>query len=140
MVVAPERERVTASDVCTLAQRWRVREDVMQRVMLLACQFEAETGLQLQIISGHRTHEEQDMLRLRGRPAARDELSTHRSLPATGVDLSIGAIATPALKATFGRIAVSVGLRWGGGSPVDAETGIPSDWNHVDVGPRSQSP
>lgn len=39
-------------------------------------------------------------------------------------------------KVELGVAAVENGLRWGGGSPRDPETGIPRDWNHVDTGPR----
>jgi len=41
------------------------------------------------------------------------------------------------MKAIWGRIAVMNGLRWGGGSRTSVEqAGIPSDWPHVDLGPR----
>jgi uncharacterized protein YcbK (DUF882 family) len=107
----------------------------MQRVVAAAEQIERETGRQVRIISGYRTVAEQRGLERQGRPTADPGVSTHTSCPATGVDLSLGFGVTRAEKATFGRIVVMHGLRWGGGSPVD-DVGIPSDWNHVDVGPR----
>lgn len=133
----PERETLLGKDPCTLANRWLVREDVMRKVSRLAARFYQETGRELWIISGYRTPSEQRELARQGRPAAAVDLSTHTSCPATGVDVSLGFAPTNVLKATFGRIAVEEGLRWGGGSPVN-DVGIPSDWNHVDVGPRSQ--
>lgn len=132
-----DREPLSGADPCELAERWRVRLDIMALAVTVADQFQRETGLPLWIISGYRTHEEQDMLRLRGRPAAPEELSNHRACPALAVDVSINTLVTPAIKATLGRIATMNGMRWGGGSPVDPETGIPSDWNHLDIGPRS---
>lgn len=91
---------------------------------------------QLSIISGFRSREEQDQLRREGRPAADEMASTHRTCPATGADLYLGLQATNTLKAQFGAAVRLVGLRWGGGSPIDPGTGIPSDWNHVDLGAR----
>lgn len=123
-------------DPCELARRWRVRLDVMQRVVRAAAQLERELGREPFIISGFRTEQEQRRLRQRGRPAADPSVSTHTSCPATGVDISIGFGVTTAMRATFGRIVSDVGLRWGGGSPPDQDTGIPADWNHVDLGPR----
>jgi len=90
----------------------------------------------LTVISGYRTPEEQNALRADGRPAANNDRSTHLSCPATGADLWIvGAEVTRELKAIFGSAAQAAGLRWGGGSAPDSD-GIPSDWNHVDLGPR----
>jgi len=106
----------------------------MIRVILSAEDFEAETGRPVQIISGARTRNEQRKLGRSGRPAARDDRSTHRSCPATGVDVSLGFGPTRVLKAIWGRIAVFNGLRWGGGAIDDG--GIPIDWGHVDRGPR----
>ena len=107
----------------------------MDRVVHAANQYNQETGGTVWIISGYRTAAEQAALGRQGRPAARDDLSTHRSCPATGVDISLGAFPTRAQIATWGRIAVMHGLRWGGGGPVD-DGGLPSDWGHVDRGPR----
>jgi len=89
------------------------------------------------IISGFRTREEQRRLGRQGRPTAPDEQSTHRSCPATGVDVAIAFLTSEFQKATWGRIALVNGLRWGGGGPVDPKNGIPLDWAHVDIGPRN---
>jgi len=109
----------------------------MLRVVLSAEEFEMETGGTVSIISGWRTRREQRRLGRRGRPAAPDDLSTHRSCPATGVDVSLGFTPTRVQKAIWGRIVTMNGLRWGGGGRVD-EGGIPLDWGHVDRGPRNQ--
>jgi len=108
----------------------------MQRVVLSADQYDAETRSPIQIISGWRSQREQRDLRTGGRPAAVDALSTHRSCPATGVDVSLGFAPTRVQKAIWGRIATMNGLRWGGGGEVD-DGGIPLDWGHVDRGPRN---
>jgi len=108
----------------------------MKRVVLSADQFLLETGRDALIISGFRSRAEQEKLARSGRPTAPDQLSTHRSCPATGVDVSLGALPTRVMKATWGRIAVLNGLRWGGGGAVD-DGGIPLDWGHVDRGPRA---
>ena len=132
----PAREFLTDADPCDLAQRWRVSPDTMQRVWLAAQDFEVETGgRRVSIISGFRTAAEQRRLSRQGRPTAPDELSTHRSCPATGVDISFGLLPTNFMKAIWGRITLVHGLRWGGGGPV-FESGIPKDWPHVDLGPR----
>jgi len=107
----------------------------MSRVVVSADMFRMETGRDVEIISGFRTRDEQVRLGRTGRPTAPDELSTHRSCPATGVDVSLGFLPTRVMKAIWGRIAVLNGLRWGGGGEVD-EGGIPLDWGHVDRGPR----
>jgi len=131
----PAPERLSGGDACALSGRWLVRPDVMQRVVLAADRFHSETGRTVTIISGWRSAEKQRELARQGRPAAPVESSTHTSCPATGVDVQIGLAPTRVLKATWGRIVTEVGLRWGGGSAVDSG-GIPSDWNHVDAGPR----
>jgi len=108
----------------------------MSRVVLSAQEYEAETRLPVTLISGWRTHREQLNLGRSGRPATRDDLSTHRSCPATGVDVSLGLGPTRVQKAIWGRIVTLNGLRWGGGGDVD-DGGIPLDWGHVDRGPRA---
>ena len=129
-------EFITDTDACVLAQRWKVSPDTMERVWLSAQDFEIQTGgRRVRIISGFRTAAEQKRLSRTGRPVAPDELSTHRSCPATGVDISLGFMPTNFMKATWGRITLINGLRWGGGGPV-FESGIPVDWPHVDRGPR----
>lgn len=130
------RERITESDPCTLAGRWRVAPDTMQRVWFSAKDYELQTGKRVWIVSGYRTANEQFQLGRQGRPTARDDRSTHRSCPATGVDISLGLLPTEFEKATWGRITLVNGLRWGGGGPVDPDNFIPLDWGHVDRGPR----
>jgi len=138
----PEREILTGADVCALSERWGVDPDVMRRVQLSADLYRQETALDVQIISGFRTAAEQRSLSRAGRPTALDSLSTHRSCPATGVDISLGFGTTRIQKAIWGRIVVMNGLRWGGcsdrpGVPCPVEGGIPVDWQHVDRGPRA---
>jgi len=133
----PEREFITDTDFCDLANRWKVSQDTMLQVWLSALDYEAETGgSRVEIISGWRSREQQRRLGRQGRPTAPDGVSTHRSCPATGVDISLGLLASEFQKATWGRITLINGLRWGGGGPVDERNGIPLDWRHVDRGPR----
>lgn len=131
----PGREILTDANECELVERWTVAPDTIRRVRLAATDFLEETGRPVQIISGYRTAAEQRWLSRQGRPTARDELSTHRSCPATGVDVSLGALPSGFLKARWGHYALVHGLRWGGGGAVD-DGGIPLDWGHVDTGPR----
>jgi hypothetical protein len=131
----PERETITGKDVCDLAERWKVDPAFLRRVQLAAQDFESETRRTVRIISGHRTAAEQARLGRQGRPTTSDELSTHRSCPATGVDLNFGFGLVRTEKHIWGRILFMNGLRWGGGSKLDAN-GIPTDWQHVDAGPR----
>jgi len=131
-----EREFVTDSDACTLSSRWGVDMVVMEKLLLSAQDFEAETRGAVKIVSGLRTAAEQKALRRKGRPTAPDDVSTHLSCPATGVDISLGLFPTRVQKAIWGRIITMNGLRWGGGGPVD-DGGIPIDWQHLDAGPRS---
>lgn len=134
----PSQEPVTADFLCGIASRWLVEPGVMAMVLEAAAEFSRYTGRDVWIISGYRTKEEQDRLRKAGRPTARDDLSTHRSCLASGVDVDLGFGVNNALKVVWGTSAVFAGLRWGGGSEVDADTGIPVDWAHVDGGPRQQ--
>ena len=131
----PAREIITDADQCDLVERWGVAPDTISRVWAAAQDFFTETGRRVWIISGWRSREQQKRLSRQGRPTAPDELSTHRSCPATGVDVLLGALPSGFLKATWGRITLVHGLRWGGGGKVD-EAGIPLDWQHVDMGPR----
>ena len=133
----PFREVITDAGVCEIANRWKVSVDTIRRVWLAAEDFLVETGRPVSIISGWRTLEQQRRLSREGRPTAPDDRSTHRSCPATGVDISLGLGPTGFMKATWGRITLIHGLRWGGGGPVDPQSGIPIDWQHVDIGPRS---
>ena len=131
----PEREAVDVADWCRQAGRWKIDGNTMRRLALSAEEFEQEPRQEVSIVSGFRTFAEQEALRRAGRPTAPDELSTHRSCPATGADVSLGFAPTRIQKAIWGRIVVMNGLRWGGGGPVD-DGGIPLDWQHVDRGPR----
>ena len=134
----PEREILSNKDPCALAERWGVSLDTMKRVVLSAQDYIVQTGgREVEIISGYRTRSEQERLGRRGRPTATDDRSTHRSCPATGVDISLGLGPSEFMKVTWGRIALVNGLRWGGGGATDPETLIPLDWQHVDRGPRS---
>jgi len=133
----PEREFITDADACALANRWRVSLDTMDRVWLSAHDFEKETGgRRVSIISGWRSRNQQFQLGRQGRPTAADDRSTHRSCPATGVDVSLGLNPSGFMKVTWGRITLVNGLRWGGGGAVDPDSFIPLDWPHVDRGPR----
>lgn len=129
-------EVVTEADFCDLANRWSVDPRTMELLSITAKQFEFQTGRTVWIISGFRTAAEQRGLERAGRPTAPDELSTHRSCPATGVDIWLGVLPSNLHKAIWGQLAFFNGLRWGGGGPIDPETGIPKDWPHVDRGPR----
>lgn len=126
--LAPDAD---AERIIALAQQWRIDCELATRLHGMA----QRLPFSVSIVSGYRTAAQQEALRREGRPTASDELSTHRACPATGADLRVGIAVTDAVKAQLGRAAVEVGLRWGGGSSVDAR-GIPSDWNHVDLGRR----
>lgn len=128
-------------DPCEIARRWLVSDELAAKLSAAMRQWERETNLTIEVISGYRTDAAQSALTRAGRPTAlSNDLSTHRTCPATGADIRIGGSplfhVTPLMKARWGRIAVETGLRWGGGSSIDPTTGIPSDWNHVDLGPR----
>lgn len=122
-----------------LAVSWQIHPHLAARLLYMDAVFRQLVGTGLRIISGWRSMVDQERLEREGRPAARDDLSTHRSCPATGADLDVPvATVDVETKLTFGHAARAAGLRWGGGSPVNSY-GIPSDWNHVDLGPRSSS-
>jgi len=133
----PERESVTDADECDLAERWRVSLDTVLRVRGAAQDFGTETGgKRVFIISGWRSRAQQRALGRRGRPTAPDNRSTHRSCPATGIDISLGLLPSNFEIVRWGHWAFVNGLRWGGGGPVDPKSLIPKDWQHVDLGPR----
>lgn len=132
----PEREVITLSDPCVLSGIWGVDEATMSRVFQAAELFTLQTRRPVWIISGYRTRIEQLTLDRTGRPTAPDELSTHRTCPATGVDISLGPLPGTELKLFWGQMVQLQGLRWGGGSELDSSL-IPLDWQHVDRGPRS---
>jgi len=119
------------NQICELATKWLIDPVLASKLVAMA----QLVPFGLSIISGWRSVERQLELAKEGRPAAPPELSTHCSCPATGADLRINGLEPgPYEKTLFGEAAVKVGLRWGGGSPLDR--GIPTDWNHVDLGPR----
>lgn len=124
-------------DACSLAQYWGLGEPLARRLAAAINSFEIETGKTVSVISGYRTIAEQLQLIRMGRPAVSPERSTHTTCPASGADIRIGGMVNSQTKDIWGRIVVINGLRWGGGSPRDPQTGIPSDWQHVDLGPRS---
>lgn len=138
-------------DPCAFAERWGIRVDLGGLLLLLARVIIQDPRLKqlirtvdsIKMISGFRSKESQDALRRQGRPAADDEKSTHRSCPATGADVRLEGLMDPTTSAeareawqSIGQIATRIGLRWGGGSPVDPSTGLPVDFNHFDLGPR----
>lgn len=142
----PERELLsvglplTTEQLCERSSKWLVTPEVFMRVTVAARSFAFQTGREVFIISGWRSKEEQARLGRQGRPTATEALSTHRSCLATGIDVDLGFLVPKILQVRWGAEAVFAGLRWGGGSRVDPETGIPSDWNHVDLGPRLAEP
>ena len=129
----------TTEHLCSIAQRWGITYSLAVSLATMAGQL----PFGIQIISGSRTKASQDELTRQGRPTAAWDRTTHADAEpdgclrlATGADLMPLVAAVPMVKAHLGTAAVFSGLRWGGGSSIDPETGIPSDWNHVDQGPR----
>lgn len=137
-------------DFCAFSERWGLRMDVAALALTLARAIAADPALRsvvdggaISIISGFRTAEQQVALDNAGRPTAPVARSTHTSCPATGFDISIAPIMMGGGRTTqkagawraIGRIAESIGLRWGGGSRVMSD-GAPLDYNHFDAGPR----
>jgi len=125
-------QRITEQNACDIATRWQLTVRVAEKLSCMA----GRVPYGLSIISGHRSNEKQDALRAEGRPAARNDRSNHTRCPATAADVWPSVAKTLQVQAALGEAAVVCGLRWGGGSPTDPQTGIPSDWNHVDEGPR----
>lgn len=106
--------------------------------------FTFRTNVGLHVISGSRSRADQARLEDAGRPTAPFLRSTHADQDAhgcprlsTGADLALEGLATGAHRLAFGQLATFMGLRWGGGGPVDPETGMPLDWNHLDTGSRT---
>ncbi len=119
------------ADPCTIATRWGISLNLAQRLVMVAIKL----PFGLMIISGARSCEEQEALRKSGRPAADCSRSTHVApCPATGADVYPTIGVDDGVKVMIGREALIAGLRWGGGSPLD-HLAIPSDWNHLDLGP-----
>lgn len=123
-----------ARAMCVTQDKWKLSRAFVEKTYQLA----AMLPFQIALISGFRTERSQNELRARGRPTADNDKSTHLSCPATGGDFRI-ALTDNSAKLAFGTAATSIGFRWGGGSPIDPETGIPSDWNHLDLGPRQSA-
>lgn len=112
--------------------RWGISPELAYRLSIVA---DMADPLPVTIISGFRTAEHERELQAAG-PGIDPRLSTHTTCPATGADLSLPSLdTTDQVKAMFGGWVIYAGLRWGGGSTIDA-AGIPRDWNHVDLGPR----
>ena len=121
-----------------LVSRWQIDPRLAVKLLLLERLWEwrfPRLG-SLRIISGWRSYEQQRDLELEGRPAAPDDVSTHRSCPATGADLALPIAIDDYVKLELGQLVNQAGLRWGGGGPRDAR-GLPVDWPHVDLGPRA---
>lgn len=117
--------------------KWALNRVLGARLALFVYWLWVLYRLEVEIISGYRSRADQERLRREGRPTAPDELSTHRTCPASGVDIRVrGVLPSPDVKMKVGVAAGLAGLRWGGGSTPDSE-GIPSDWNHLDLGPRT---
>jgi hypothetical protein len=131
-------QSLNGSTCMDLVGRWGIAPELAIRLMLTADNFRARTGAGLRIISGFRSSGEQAELDRAGRPAAADELSTHRTCPATGADVQPELAVTTSVKVLLGEAAMMSGLRWGGGGP-RSDDGIPVDWNHLDLGPRAAS-
>ncbi len=129
-------------DPCVLAFRWGITTSLALKIICLSGLLE----FPIAIISGARSREDQARLEAEGRPTAPFDLSTHAdeerdgsSRFATGVDIRPQIAAVNVVRARLGAEATFLGLRWGGGSPIDPQTGIPSDWNHLDLGPRGSA-
>ena len=118
------------TDPCVLARKWLIDIELAERLVCMTY----HVPFSFQIISGWRSRDHQERLVREGK-GADVHLSTHTSCPATGADLWPIVAVTKNVKAYLGAACTLCKLRWGGGSPLD-EDGIPTDWNHVDLGPR----
>lgn len=138
-------QAIFTAEPCQLAERWLIAPELADKLRR-AADLVSRAGLgELFIISGFRTCEQQAELKAKGRPAAPCDRSTHTSCPATGADVWSAAAQETHLpgipdpsrgsRLALVSIAESVGLRVGGGGPVDSG-GLPVDWNHWDLGPR----
>lgn len=121
------------TDPCELARKWSIALELARALVKMT----ELVPFRIQLISGFRTAAQQQELIAAGKGAPVD-VSTHTSCPATGADLWPILAITDVVKAQLGAGATYVGLRWGGGSTPDPQTGIPADWNHVDLGPRAR--
>ena len=119
----------------SIEKDWRVDCQLSDIIAAILTEVDHETLRSPHVISGYRTRAEQAELKRRGRPTAPDDLSNHRVLPSRAVDVSLGAVPSKDMKWALGRAIQRWGLRWGGGSKLD-ESDIPTDWQHIDFGPR----
>mgnify|MGYP000105578445 CR=1 FL=1 len=129
-------------DIALFSTGWSLRPELVCRLGALGGAWRDEMGSTLWLFSGGRTCMEQERLAAEGRPAASCEVSTHVIGPlrrfATGADVGFDRTLTTPELVRFGQMAECLGLRWGGGSDKDY-SGIPFDFAHVDLGPRSQT-
>lgn len=138
----PKRDLVTPGTVCEIADRWKVRPNLIHKVV----QAQGDLPFDLWIFSGARSREHQEEV-----SDTPFEISTHANRDrtgcprlATGVDVQPVSPGVRAIKAAVAQMGAALtlrGLRWGGGAPVD-DTGVPvgnEAW-HVDLGPRSTHP
>lgn len=123
-------------DFCDWVAEWGIDPDLGRGLVAM----QDELPFQIEIFSGYRTQAQQDALRDEGRPAADEETSNHRVFPSRAADVRPRLAVTNNVKAHLGAAGFRAGLRWGGGAPVDPETGIPvrGEWAHFDLGPRPQ--
>jgi len=146
----PLPETLLGKGPCGLSEKWALSLVTSQLIVLLASVVNTDPRIRmiargispLTLISGWRSEAAQLRLAREGRPAAIPALSTHLSCPSTGADLRLCGFMDPfnsardnAVWAYVGEAAEKIGLRWGGGSP--RSSGLPSDFNHFDLGPRS---
>lgn len=129
---------IADSTCAELLEAWTIEPELAERITATARSFRNATDRNLFIISGHRTEAEQNRLRSEGRPTAPNALSNHVICPARAVDVRMEGFPSSSLKRVLGTAATKHGLRWGGGSNLD-ELGIPADWNHFDLGPRTDA-
>ena len=138
------------TDPCNLVERWGIAHELADRIVSMSRVWTNRFGLgSLLIISGARSQETQAALERAGRPTAPFSRSTHADhnnagcpRAATGADLwpanyaALPPTVQNTVRGLFVTLAEASGLRVGGGSGPDA-IGLPTDWNHVDLGPRS---
>jgi len=125
------------SQSCILQEDWAIAPELADKLALVMADWEEYARSEMEIISGFRTDREQEELRRKGRPTAPVGLSTHTQCPATGVDIRLAGMPTTLMKARLFDIATMRGLRVGGGSCIERDTLLPSDWNHLDLGALS---
>ena len=123
-------------DPADLIKKWGLECNFAYRVAKFIDEAEFALGRDVEIISGFRSRKEQEQLEKEGRPTAPFYLSNHTTCPATAIDIWMGFAHTREMKLILGHQAHLNGLRWGGASPLD-DDGLPTDWNHFDLGPRA---